>query len=121
MSNPQKTERILSDQLRSIVPPLRSYGKIFEKEATLRTKTQRPFGQRPILEKMFLRPSLESVRGQYLRLIANAMASPMLSPKQKDIKVQQFINEGRAKGLYLRDEDLRVAKGMATSMTNVED
>jgi hypothetical protein len=45
----------------------------------------------------------------------------MLSPKQKDIKVQQFINEGRAKGLYLRDEDLRVAKGMATSMTNVED
>ena len=115
MRNPEKTEKILVDQLKAVTPSLRAYSHLFEKEATREgrvsgVKTEVPFGRRPVLEKMFLRPSLESIRGKYLRLIANAIAGG-----RQDL-VQKFIAEGRAKGLYLRDDDLKVAKAMATTL-----
>ena len=112
---PQDTEKILLDQLKTIAPPVKSYLNIPKKLATREGRvkgvpTDIPFGRRPVLEKMFLRPALESVRTQYLKLIANAIAG-----KRLDL-VPKYIKEGRAKGLFLNEDDLKVAKAMATNL-----
>ena len=118
--HPENAAKILKQQAWLVAPPIRTYSRILDKEATREgrvkgVKTDIPFGKRPILEKMYLRPSLESVRGQYLRLIANAIAG-----KRMDL-VPKLIKEGRSKGLYLNEDDLKIARTMATNLTNLGD
>ena len=99
--------------IRGIAPPLVSYARLFEKEARKETPA-RPegmvIGERPFLERIYLRPPLESVRRQYINLIAHALAGGHTEA------VENLKEEARRKGVLIDDEFMRQVYQLETML-----
>ena len=97
-----------------VAPPIVAYSRLFEQKARKTTPAHpegKVIGERPLLEKLFLRPSLEQVRKQYLNLIANALAGGHIDSAGQLIKKAQrsgvlvdadFMSQARAKATMIR-------------------
>ena len=111
MRDPDEVGRHLEWMSRSIAPPLTSYRRFFEDEARMTTAAHpegKVIGKRPTLEKLFLRPVLESVRVRYIRNIADAMVGG-----RQDL-VQKFIAEAKRAGVLVNTEFMARVRAQVT-------
>lgn len=112
IQQPDDAEKAGSWMARSIAPPLTSYLKTGEKEARMKTQAHpegKVIGKRPTLEKMFLRPALESIRSKAIKHVANTMVAG-----RQDL-TQAAIRDAQKNGVLVNGEFMsavrqRVAK-----------
>lgn len=112
--DPDEMVTELERLLRSAAPPIMSgYRRLGEKEARKVTPARpegRVIGERPLLEKLYLRPPLESVRYQYMRLIGSALS------RGDSAMAQRFVEEARQRGVLVDQEFMRQARAQATKI-----
>jgi len=111
--DPEKAGEVVERFFTGQVPPLRALtrgivGREMRSEPTQLFPKGRVLGQRSTAEMLYLRPSLESIRYRYIKLISQALAGGHHQLAKK------FIDRGRQLGLRLDEIDLKEARRKAT-------
>ena len=120
LTRPEEIPERARRQLESFAPPVTralQSGEVF-------SKAGRYIGRRRPLEKFFLQRPLESVRSEYITLMANAMSYQIGAVTSEgkargQAQVKRLLEEAQRKGLTMDKYDLAEVKRQAREMTGV--